>query len=280
MNKLDSAPLAPLLKRDSKELIITLLGERGAMTAKEAHQLVVEECNANITYQAVHKALGQLAKDGVVESVGKGYALREDWLRNIKSYSERLLAARSGAPQPILRELEKTGNVNLHFNQLLEFGHWVVRFHANLVNSNPSKEPQVFHMRHIWPANLKVDADYEYLTAMFSKPTYTLVRGNTFMDRVLKEIPEKLGCKVKLGADVAATCDTVASYDYVYNVYFSRELRDALDREYKKVPKGEPVSFKGLFDIAHDRKYSLRVVLTKSPEVAQQLREETLEQFR
>lgn len=271
---------APLLKRDAKELVVNILSEHWPLTAKQIHQAVVKDYQPDLTYQAVHKTLRQLQQERVVESNGREYALREGWIKGLHAFTERLLATRAGASESLLQELNRSGSVNLRFDRMIDFGSWVVKFHSRLVRMGAvGGTPQVFHFKHVWPAHVMVGDDYLNLLRMFTKPVYALVRDKSPMERALANIPQKLGAKIKLGTNVASTCDTVAAGDYVYNVYFSREDKLTWDRICAESKKASRVDLKELYDLMH-KPSVIRVVLTKSPEVAGQLREETLAQLK
>jgi hypothetical protein len=273
-------PAIPLLRRDSRELIVTVLSERQPLTIRQIHEAIVKDHRTDLTYQAVHKAIKQLVQDGVLENLGRDYTIKNSWLKEVKDRTDRLLANIDATAESVLHEISKTGSVNLRFEQLLEFGKWVVRFHAYLIAIHPETADTVFIVRRVWPANLMVGEDYARFKVAFSKPVFSLVRGSSPMDYALMDIPEKLGAKKRLGVDVASLCDTVVIGDYVYNVYYARSLRTAWDSLYENTTPAAPLNLKGLHDLVHKRGHTIRVVLTKSPDVAKHLREEAAVRFR
>ncbi len=75
----------------TKDQIISILSNLWPLSAKSIHTTIKREFGSEASYQAVHKALKDLQKDKVVATEGKDYKLNSEWLKNIKSFSDRVI---------------------------------------------------------------------------------------------------------------------------------------------------------------------------------------------
>jgi len=74
----------------TKEKIIELLSEKWPLTAKKIYRNLLRNYRLSITYQATHKALKELAENGILEKRKEGYLLNKEWVTKLGDFSEKI----------------------------------------------------------------------------------------------------------------------------------------------------------------------------------------------
>ena len=68
------------LRLSTRDAAIILLANEWPLTAKEIYSRLTGSYSIKASYQAVHKLLGELEEEKVVEKTGRKYALSKEWL--------------------------------------------------------------------------------------------------------------------------------------------------------------------------------------------------------
>ena len=89
MNNLNLPKLSAA--KSTKDQIISLLSENWPLSAKEIYNRLQREQASEITYQAVHKTLGEMSEEGILTKEEKGYRISDSWIKNLKEFSNCLL---------------------------------------------------------------------------------------------------------------------------------------------------------------------------------------------
>jgi len=69
-----------------KDAVVSILGKEWPLSLKEIYFAVVREYSLEVSHQAVHKALKQLAANGVLVKSERKYCLDIEWIRNVKRF--------------------------------------------------------------------------------------------------------------------------------------------------------------------------------------------------
>ena len=78
---------------NSSELIVLTLARKSPLNAKELHESL-EKQGFKASYQAIHKSVQTLKKQGILEEQGnKTYKLSKEWLEKIHELSGKALEA-------------------------------------------------------------------------------------------------------------------------------------------------------------------------------------------
>ncbi|MCK4715006.1 MAG: hypothetical protein KAT35_05485, partial [Candidatus Aenigmarchaeota archaeon] len=86
---LELAPSVSFLTRqDTKSLILQILAKDWPLSAKEVYNKARTRHGLDITYQGVHKILRQLVLEDALSFENNKYALRLDWIRNLRKFGE------------------------------------------------------------------------------------------------------------------------------------------------------------------------------------------------
>ena len=100
--------------------IVYVLSNGVPLTAKQLYSKIVKRGNLSITYQAVHKALKDLLKTGVVTINKKGYRLSEKWIQKWHSDAKATAMSHSGVPHSSISKIAAHGSPDKFYKLLLE----------------------------------------------------------------------------------------------------------------------------------------------------------------
>ena len=80
----------PIGERKVKETLFRILAEEWPLTQKEIYFTAIRQHALNVSYQAIHKSLKQLAEKRIVTKQGRKYALNKEWITQMRKFSENL----------------------------------------------------------------------------------------------------------------------------------------------------------------------------------------------
>lgn len=69
-----------------KDWAIFSLSKKWPLTIKGIYNEVQQNSNSDVTYQAVHKTLLEMEKEGTIERNGKTIQLNKNWIENSKQF--------------------------------------------------------------------------------------------------------------------------------------------------------------------------------------------------
>lgn len=75
---------------NTKQAIISILSNEWPLSAKQLYQKVTKETNKQLTYQAVHKILNQLAEQQIILKHNQAYQLNPQWITQIKNFGQTI----------------------------------------------------------------------------------------------------------------------------------------------------------------------------------------------
>jgi len=73
-----------------KDAIISTLSQESPLKLKAIHFKVSGDNKLNVSYQAVHKAIGLLEKDGIVRKDRLSYSISREWVNQLKQFVDKL----------------------------------------------------------------------------------------------------------------------------------------------------------------------------------------------
>jgi len=264
--------------KSTKDLIVQILSEEWPLSAKEIHGRVQRIGSEPVSYQAVHKSLADLKGDDVVREAGKKFILNLDWIKQVKGFGERLEKAYVSHVSS-KEAVEDAAVRNYRFNDAMSLARFILDDFFAL--PNPENKPSVCWWWNIYPTFSISDAEYRRMRERLAKTRFYMLGGtNTPMDRIFAENFEKLGVKIKIGVEIPFNPDTMVCGGYVGLIYFSPKFRHMwhnyckIGRILNKLKLGK------LLMLLYEHCDSFNVVVTKNAEIADRVREQTLEHFK
>jgi len=76
--------------RNVKDAIILILSQESTLNLKAIHSKVRGDKKLNVSYQAVHKAIRLLEKEGIVRKDRLSYSISREWVNQLKQFVEKL----------------------------------------------------------------------------------------------------------------------------------------------------------------------------------------------
>lgn len=211
----------------SKETIIELLSTEWPLTAKKMHRRLIKKYHRSITYQAVHKALTELAEKNIIEKGKEGYRINKSWLKQLGEFSQKL--------EQELEDKNKKSEVKAMHRFVFTIHNDFIKFVNGLMEEMTKKEGKlnvVFHFRHVPYPHVLSNEDMQKIKALMPQMKWTMMsmKGTT-LDRWNAQQWRKLGVKVVVGADIAADRRIIMN-DIVINAYMSKEALRRWDKMY------------------------------------------------
>lgn len=265
--------------KSTKDHIILILSEEWPLSAKEIYNRLLRKRTTEISYQAVHKTLNEMENAGQIKKIEMGFMLNLDWIRSIKNFGEFIERAYiTRTPTPI-KHSENQEVFNFTFNDPMDLARFILD--VFFAYPNPDKKPGICHWWSIYPPISLSDSEYRRLRQRLSQTQhYMLGHNQTTMDKIFAENFRGLGVKVLLGADIPFNPDTMVQGDYVGLVYFSPKFRRDWLRYCKIAKILDKLRLSKLLMLIYEHSDKFNVIVSKNQEVADRIREQTLEYFK
>ncbi len=258
--KLRSFFMLPFSARQIPNLIVTRLAETPRRTAKQLFKSVSKQ--HEISYQAVHKALKDLLREGVLEKNPLGhYSVSLDYLRNLKAF---IHSATNDYPDSII------DYKFIVLDSMSEVDDYLIEVGFKLFKKNKQLS---MNWSHFWIPLFERKKTYASMKkmVMLSK-TYTITPGATTVDKWCENYWSKL-CHAKSNAGIAGS--DFAVYDnHVIQVFYPAELRKKLDKIYAKAKSMQELDIDELYEKVFRAKAKIPVLVIHNPILAKQLEDE------
>ena len=270
----------PQGKQDARSRTIAALAVKWPLTAKQLHSAISKDGGKPLTYQAVHKVLGELSAGRLLLKSAAGYSLSPGWVEAQKAWWLGASKRYSGGEPPSLADIAPGSSLTHSFKGAISAPYWLISETPSVVTKS---DPVVQHWFFGWPGQMVSGDEHQNIKKyLHNGGNYLLCRGDTPADRhVLKYFEQTINAKWKAGADVAKDCDTVAFRDYIVNIYWPAALRKAVKIAFSKPDLA--ATMQSLYDYAfagEGAKLEVPVVITRNKEIAKQIIDETLAVFR
>lgn len=254
-------------QKGTKDLIIEILTENWPLSAKEIANGVQKNYPGNITYQAIHKSLGELEGELVISKTDGKYNLNIEWVMDNKKKFE-----------DIESQLTKTSKVEnkttiLKHESYHEFGRALLQVFANEMEKGTVRDACSFQKHLWWTFVLQKDEYYWFKKSGESKSKIACT-GDSLIDQWVSTVYKLAGHEVKLGVDYKSSCDIVVSGDRVYQIYFPEKLRQLMAKTCSQT-KGPLDIFKNDYhQIMYAKTGTTKTVIIRDKDLADHFRSE------
>lgn len=277
--ELMSLPILNSVGGSARELIVSLLSREWPLSIKEIYNRLRREHGFSASYQAVHKAVLQAAENGVLEKQGTKYMLNKEWIEGVKKFGAEVDSCyRENGTRIDPEKFE--GSAHLRFGSFLEFAKFMINeYFGNF--PNPARKAGACIWNHAYAIVGASEKEHENIKKIFSRePHYGISRCDTFFDRWCSDYLTKAGKKCVTGT---ATCccgnDTFVHGDFVMEVFFPSEFREALEKIYSKFSSPQKIDMNEYFETILSSKFEINVLITKNPSLAEKFRREAKEAY-
>ncbi len=265
-------------KQSAADMIVNVLTTHWPLSAKKIYNRIKQEYQFGSTYQAVHKSLKHLQKEGILLKQGKDYQINLKWLDKIVGFANNVrknyLAKEDKTFSSNIPNIATSGNASiLTFNTIKDADLFVINFERR------TNKTAVGHARHFWWALFYLKKTFDKHLIGINKKTYGLCRGATALDKWCVEFENSIGLSSKCGIDVAQDCDLYVYDDYVIHVFMPLELVKKIDELFENSTRILDINFRKLFDEIYEKKTTVQVIMNKNPQLAGRVRKETIVHF-
>ena len=250
----------------TKQVVIDILSSEWPLTAKRLYNKLKKEYGIKISYQATHKALQELTEKKILTKDKDGYIINKKWIKELGEISEKV---QSDLENHHLKREVKTCH-KISFDNHREF----IKFHLDFIDRvirEDKKLDMVFHYRHVPYPHELTNEEIKKLSLMRDMRSLIVSKKDTIMGRWCAKQWEKMGIKVKLGADIS-TDRRIILNNYIMDIYTTKEGITMWDKIYsvKNVKDFDAIS---MSDSILDSKLKTIVTVLKDKELATLLKQ-------
>lgn len=237
-------PIIPFLggKGTLRDVLLEIISQHHGLHAKEIHRKVNRMNRKEVTYQAVHKMLLDLTKQGVISKENSTYTINPDWVGQLSQFSKQLQHNVSGEVD-IVMELKNVDKnpVRITFTDLTELCLTVARIGAEKLLEKKSIPYYTIVNHGWWPTRFSF-TDFLLLRKMNQNypKSMGIILSNTPFDKWLMRqyqlTDEKTGGYTIVDASAGPIDeDVIALGEYVIRAKFSSETTRHLDKNYREM---------------------------------------------
>jgi hypothetical protein len=252
----------------SKDLVVSVLSREWPLSAKEIFSRVRKDSKVNLSYQAVHKVILLLVKEGVVAKKEGKYLISSVWADSLFDFSQSLKKNLSSGEEvfPLTRELV--------FSSVYEIDKFLADFAKTL---KPTKDDSfALHWHHLWiPLFFSKDTYKEMRNLIVGANYYCVCPADTPIDRWCQQFWHKLGVREKIGVKGIPGVDMVIFRDIIIQVFYPPEIKEAIDNVYSSTKDPSKLDIDEFFKTVFEKKCRIPVLISRNEAVANELFEQT-----
>jgi len=273
-------------KYTTKDYIISVLGYDWPLTIKKIYNLIKKKYGHNVTYQAIYKTVNELQNKNVLEKKSQGYQINLKWLKDLHSYTE-VIETNYYTKNRLnlidgIKDARKEGNINiLTFETFFDVEKYLYYLQKHYILSSKNKEVICVHHNHEWRPLFYLRAEYNWIKKLkdLGHNTYVLCANNTLVDKWCSDFYKSIGCKIKLNAKCASTCELMVFGDVVIQIYLPKIIKDNFKKYFSNIKDAKNIKQKVLIDNIFEKKTDIKVIINKDKEIAEQIKKDTLSYF-
>ena len=267
-----------------KDAIISILVAEQPLSARKIFNKVKKDHALNVTYQAVYKAMAQLAEEGVLSKKELEYSLNTEWIKTISNFVDKVKTAYSAGTQPSLfglSEFKQQGDMQTYvFENLGKAEEYRKNLQVELFNFYKGSTVYCGQSKHLKSPVIYSEKSINILKTVnnFRIKCFIVVSGDSPIDKWCADFYKKQGVRVKTGIKVADNCDTMVIGEFVTQLYIPEELAKEIEKTYEMsdISKIDVTQF---YQKVFERKIPIKFTILRNSEIAGQLRKQTMAYF-
>ncbi len=269
----------------TKDQIINILSYDWPLSIKRIYSLLKKTHGRNITYQAAYKAVNQMFASRILIKTKEGYQLNLDWGKEIHNQTEIIRVNYFSEQHAALFD-KSSGNSEairvFVFKTWFDVEKYLYYLQKNYVLKSKEKQTICVHHAHEWRPLFYLRAEYNWVKQLIKTghKVFTLCSGDSVIDEWSAEFYRSIGGNIKLREKCAETSEIMVFSDLVVQVYIPLELREALDREFKKIKNISELNYSFIIKNIFEKEAEIKVVINKDKVMAEQIKKQTLAKFK
>lgn len=248
-----------MLLSDRKQLedaIVTALGARPQLSAKELHRAV--QSTRTYSIQGLYKELHKLESSGVIVKEGLQYSLRLPWTLKLADFAETATAQYVQHAGEVLT-LPKKGKKRIwHFRDVQQLNNFWSQVLLFLIQHVPDNTLYSW-MPHPWYHLVYTEQEQQYTDAVrrMDVRLYIINRGQTYLDRWVEQFWKQPHIEYSFHAkplnSVAQNTYLNVIGDYVLTVKLGSGITQSIELLYRKTRNSEAVDFRAVFRVFNQK---------------------------
>jgi len=269
-----------------KNLVFSILSYEHPLKIVELTNLIRKRYGRQATFQAVRKAVIELAEEGILEKTRDGFQIDAKWVFDVKKSLDKLytdLQSKDTPPESI-RSIE--GDISVFtfttLNDLMKFWEqiiddWYKRFKEGDYAFN------CWQGHHLWEALLHLDTERKVMEQLKRKrvKSYAVVYSDTPLDRYIRRFYSSIGLNIR---NIPSQSEFDNSYhvgtygDLIVQAHYPKELVKEINAFFRNSKSFEDMDVKKLHDIV-SKKTKIKLTVIRNLEMAKQINRSIIEQI-
>lgn len=269
-----------------KDIIIDILSFEWPLSLSQLHNRISKNYSCSTSCQATYKAICELLNEGVLMKQDKVYSVNLKWIEKLKDFTNHVESnykseTRVPLIDGILRAKTENNVTILTFNSTLDMDKtWMdikKQYYKNLDKEN---DVTFWEGSHCWWLLTYPESEYSELERIKEKKVkhFFINHNNSPLDKHAKKFYASAGIPFKIEKDLV-DCDIAVFGDTIMQVYLPKEIKDEIHEIYKKHRGPSEVDIPDFIKNVLNKKVTIRLVLTKNKEIAEQLKQKIVKEF-
>jgi len=269
-----------------REVIIHVLSEEWPLTSNEIYNKAKRKYGIEASYQAFHKMLKQMVAQNVLARKEKKYSIDMQWAEGIEKFSKNLKTKLVSHTPLYLDGLsdfrEETGMQVFVFDSFGAAEEYRKKLQKEYIEMPGPKQPYIGQSRHLKSPIVYSEKSLAILNAIKELKTncYFLVAGKTKVDEWCAKYYQNEFVRIKTGSDVAKNCEIMILGDVITQMYAPKQIQDYIDKVYDKAKRISDIDIPKFNEKVYGEAAKTKFVVYRTKELSEQIRKQTIEQFK
>lgn len=269
----------------TKDQIVNILSYDWPLSIRKIYFFLKKKYGRKVTYQAVYKAINQMLANKVLLKTKSGYQLNLDWVKEIHNQTEIIRVNYFSEQHAALFDNISGDSEAIRvfiFKTWFDVEKYLYYLQKNYVIKSKEKQVICVHHTHEWRPIFYLRAEYNWIKQLnkLGHKVFTLCSGNSEVDKWSAKFYNSLGGNIKLDVKCAETSEIMVFSDLVIQSYIPFELREALDKELKRIKNINDINHNSLIKDVFEKEKEIKVVINKDNVLASQIKKQSLAKFK
>jgi len=232
-----NALLPRLVPNTVREQIIFILSSEFPLTVKEIKQKIKRAANSSVSYQAIHKELIKLEKQGIVKKENKKFALDLKWIKEVDLFSNLLISnyttQRKHSINKLLELKQDGDSFSFEFNSYHELDIYFLELLDYFNEFFEGEKKILMHYHHNWWPIIYPMREKQILDKLKS-PVYGICGSNHKIDQMCCDFENSIGMNIIHSNNKDLHWKFNILGDLVFSYYTDKKIDKELTEFFKK----------------------------------------------
>jgi len=261
-------------ERSVKNHIVEILGVQWPLSIKKIFNRV-KKLGVSVTYQAVHKSIKQLEKEGIIKKENGSYFLNKKWIKNMHVKFRDIEENYSDNGVPFCGKTFSDSDIKFFsFNKIFDMDQF------NIEHLKNRKRKRVYtQSQHLWWSLFQFKNETK-LDIPDPNKIYSICRSKSFVDSLIIEHEKSLNLNVNYSLVPRDNHDIFVVDDKVILIFYPNEFLNKLDKIYSNNKNVLDENFFKVFEEVFNEERNIFVCMIKNRGFSKQMKEVMCDAFR